>query len=225
MPLELDRPRIPIRERSLLDILDLSLKVCSALAGPLLLATAVAALPLMLLNQWFLGGLVKQGVDGWGAVGYLGFMMLLVVIEAPLASVPATMLLGRAMFFQTQTVRETLADLRTLVPRLVWYQLMTRGIAAAWVLAAAIKWINHYGSHHTDAIVAENLTAVRQFVVGVDSSAVMVNASTRFNDGGEFGLGAEIGISTDKFHARGPCGLRELTSYKFVAYGNGHLRE
>ena len=58
----------------------------------------------------------------------------------------------------------------------------------------------------------------------VDSSAVMVNASTRFNDGGEFGLGAEIGISTDKFHARGPCGLKELTSYKYVVYGNGHVR-
>ena len=59
----------------------------------------------------------------------------------------------------------------------------------------------------------------------VDSAAVMVNASTRFNDGGEFGLGAEIGISTDKFHARGPCGLEELTSYKYVVYGNGQVRE
>ena len=65
----------------------------------------------------------------------------------------------------------------------------------------------------------------RQFTEEVDSSAVMVNASTRFNDGGEFGLGAEIGISTDKFHARGPCGLEELTSYKYVVHGTGQVRE
>jgi glutamate-5-semialdehyde dehydrogenase len=91
--------------------------------------------------------------------------------------------------------------------------------------ADAIAHINHYGSHHTDAIVTRDLEAARQFTRGVDSSAVLVNASTRFNDGAEFGLGAEIGISTDKFHARGPCGLKELTSYKYVAYGRGHIRE
>ena len=67
--------------------------------------------------------------------------------------------------------------------------------------------------------------AARRFTARVDSSAVMVNASTRFNDGGEFGLGAEIGISTDKFHARGPCGLEELTSYKYVVHGDGQIRE
>ncbi|HEY2840419.1 MAG TPA: gamma-glutamyl-phosphate reductase, partial [Pirellulales bacterium] len=67
--------------------------------------------------------------------------------------------------------------------------------------------------------------AARRFVAAVDSSAVIVNASTRFNDGGEFGLGAEIGISTDKLHARGPCGVRELTSYKYVVYGEGQIRE
>lgn len=91
-------------------------------------------------------------------------------------------------------------------------------------LDAAIQHINGYGSQHTDAIVTRDLDAARQFVARVDSSAVMVNASTRFNDGGEFGLGAEIGISTDKFHARGPCGLEELTSYKYVVYGNGQVR-
>ena len=64
----------------------------------------------------------------------------------------------------------------------------------------------------------------RSFVAGVDSSAVIVNASTRFNDGGQLGLGAEIGISTDKFHARGPCGINELTSYKYVVYGHGQVR-
>ncbi len=88
----------------------------------------------------------------------------------------------------------------------------------------AIEHINRYGSGHTDAIVTDSLTAARQFTSAVDSSAVMVNASTRFNDGGEFGMGAEIGISTDKFHARGPCGLRELTSYKYIVEGSGQVR-
>jgi glutamate-5-semialdehyde dehydrogenase len=88
----------------------------------------------------------------------------------------------------------------------------------------AIQHINHFGSHHTDAIVTGDLNAARRFSEAVDSSAVMVNASTRFNDGHEFGLGAEIGISTDKIHARGPCGLEELTSYKYVVYGDGQVR-
>ena len=88
----------------------------------------------------------------------------------------------------------------------------------------AFEHVNHYGSHHTDSIVTTNLDAAREFARDVDSSAVMINASTRFNDGGEFGLGAEIGISTDKLHARGPCGLKELTSYKYVVYGNGQMR-
>ncbi|MGD0898259.1 MAG: glutamate-5-semialdehyde dehydrogenase [Thermoguttaceae bacterium] len=92
-------------------------------------------------------------------------------------------------------------------------------------LDEAIEHINRYGSRHTDAIVTGDLAAARQFAARVDSSAVMINASTRFNDGGEFGLGAEIGISTDKFHARGPCGIHELTSYKYVVYGTGQVRE
>lgn len=91
-------------------------------------------------------------------------------------------------------------------------------------LDEAIQHINRYGSGHTDAIVSNDYESTRQFTQRVDSAAVMVNASTRFNDGGEFGLGAEIGISTDKFHARGPCGLKELTSYKWVALGGGHVR-
>ncbi len=92
-------------------------------------------------------------------------------------------------------------------------------------LDEAIGHINHYSSQHTEAIVTSDLDAARRFTALVDSSAVMVNASTRFNDGGEFGLGAEIGISTDKFHARGPCGVKELTSYKYVVYGDGHIRQ
>ena len=89
----------------------------------------------------------------------------------------------------------------------------------------AVRHIADYGSHHTETIVTNDLTAANEFTARVDSSAVLINASTRFNDGGEFGLGAEIGISTDKFHARGPCGLKELTSYKYVVHGNGQVRE
>jgi glutamate-5-semialdehyde dehydrogenase len=92
-------------------------------------------------------------------------------------------------------------------------------------LDEAIEHVNRNGSHHTDAIVTCDLESARQFAARVDSAAVMINASTRFNDGYEFGLGAEIGISTDKFHARGPCGLKELTSYKYVVYGAGQVRE
>jgi glutamate-5-semialdehyde dehydrogenase len=92
-------------------------------------------------------------------------------------------------------------------------------------LDEAVSHINEYGSRHTDAIVTRDPDAARAFTRRVDSSAVMVNASTRFNDGFELGLGAEIGISTDKFHARGPCGLRELTTYKYVVTGSGQVRE
>ena len=92
-------------------------------------------------------------------------------------------------------------------------------------LDEAIAHINRYGSRHTDAIVTRDLAAARRFAACIDSAAVLINASTRLNDGGEFGLGAEIGISTDKFHARGPCGVNELTSYKYVAYGSGQVRE
>lgn len=90
---------------------------------------------------------------------------------------------------------------------------------------AAIDHIDRYGSHHTETIVTADDVAASRFTAEIDSAAVFVNASTRFNDGGELGLGAEIGISTDKFHARGPCGLRELTSYKWVAFGSGQIRE
>jgi len=91
-------------------------------------------------------------------------------------------------------------------------------------LDEAISHIARYGSHHTDAIVTENWTAAQRFLREVDSSSVMVNASTRFADGFEYGLGAEIGISTDKLHARGPVGLEGLTSQKFIVWGDGHIR-
>ena len=89
----------------------------------------------------------------------------------------------------------------------------------------ALGHIETYGSGHSEAIITEDYSAAMRFLDEVDAAAVFVNASTRFNDGGQFGLGAEVGISTQKFHARGPMGLKELTSYKWVIMGDGQIRE
>jgi glutamate-5-semialdehyde dehydrogenase len=97
-------------------------------------------------------------------------------------------------------------------------------VAVATDLDAAIAHVNRYGSGHTEAIVTTDLEAARRFTREVDAAAVIVNASTRFTDGEEFGFGAEIGISTQKLHARGPMGLRELTTYKYVVWGDGQVR-
>lgn len=91
--------------------------------------------------------------------------------------------------------------------------------------AEAKEYIRQYGSQHTESIITENYTTAQRFIAEIDASAVMVNASTRFNDGGQLGLGAEIGISTTKLHAYGPMGLEELTTRKFVVYGQGQVRE
>ena len=91
-------------------------------------------------------------------------------------------------------------------------------------VAEAVQHINHYGSHHSDAIVTADAARAQTFLRDVDSAAVYWNASTRFTDGGEFGMGAEIGISTDKLHARGPMGLEELTTYKYTVKGDGTIR-
>ena len=103
---------------------------------------------------------------------------------------------------------------------------LSADISAAVVdsLDDAIEHIRRYGTGHTEAIVSESVTATRRFAARVDAAAVMINASTRFTDGGEFGFGAEIGISTQKLHARGPMGLPELTSTKYIVTGNGHTR-
>jgi glutamate-5-semialdehyde dehydrogenase len=92
-------------------------------------------------------------------------------------------------------------------------------------LDEAITHIQQHGSEHTDSILTNNFARANRFVNEINSSAVFVNASTRFNDGGQFGLGAEVAISTQKLHARGPMGLEELTTYKWVGIGNGHIRE
>jgi glutamate-5-semialdehyde dehydrogenase len=91
-------------------------------------------------------------------------------------------------------------------------------------LAAAVEFINTYGTGHSDAIVTDSYANAQRFTAGVDSAAVYVNASTRFTDGFEFGFGAEVGISTNRLHARGPMGLRELTTYKYVIHGSGQIR-
>jgi glutamate-5-semialdehyde dehydrogenase len=92
-------------------------------------------------------------------------------------------------------------------------------------LAEAIDFINTYGTGHSDSIVTDSYSHAERFTAGVDSAAVYVNASTRFTDGFEFGFGAEVGISTNRLHARGPMGLRELTTYKYVVHGSGQIRE
>lgn len=123
---------------------------------------------------------------------------------------------------------------RRLMPELLpateddWYSEYLAPILSIKIvdgIVEAIQHINHYGSKHTDGIVTQSLKLAQQFEQQVDSASVLINASTRLSGGGDYGLGSVVGISTDKLHARGPVGINELTSYKWVAYGNGHLRD
>ena len=125
------------------------------------------------------------------------------------------------------------AEARAILPSMIeateadWYEEylnLTLAVRVVDSVQAAIEHINTYGSRHSDAIVSDSENAQKAFTQEVDSSTVYINASTRFTDGAEFGMGAEIGISTDKLHARGPMGLEELTTYKYVVHGKGQVR-
>lgn len=152
------------------------------------------------------------------------------LIDAPIA---ATLLPQLAELYAAKGVElrgcERTCALITATPATEqdWYEEYLAPVLAVKVvdgLDEAISHINHYSSHHTESIVTENYTKARRFLAEIDSSSVMINASTRFADGFEYGLGAEIGISTDKIHARGPVGLEGLTSQKWVVLGDGHIR-
>ena len=104
------------------------------------------------------------------------------------------------------------------------YHALTLAVRVVDSAEEAIEHINRYGSGHSEAIVTRDTESARAFQLGVDAACVYVNASTRFTDGGEFGMGAEIGNSTQKLHARGPIGLRELCSFKYLVEGSGHVR-
>jgi len=150
------------------------------------------------------------------------------------ASVAATLLPAIADIYREKGVEmRGCGRSRTLVPDMTvateedWYAEYLAPIVAIRIvdtLDDAIDHIRRYSSQHTESIVTENYTRARRFLREVDSSSVMVNASTRFADGFEYGLGAEIGISTDKIHARGPVGLEGLTSQKYIVLGDGHIR-
>lgn len=154
------------------------------------------------------------------------------LVDAPVAEAALKALapLYREQGVELRGCERTRAILPDAVPATEadWHEEYLAPILAIKVvdgLDEAIERINHYGSHHTDSIVTENVTKARRFLAEVDSSSVMVNASTRFADGFEYGLGAEIGISTNKIHARGPVGLEGLTSQKWVVLGDGHIRQ
>jgi glutamate-5-semialdehyde dehydrogenase len=123
---------------------------------------------------------------------------------------------ARAIYSATKPATETDWPLE--------YLSLTIAVKIVDSLDDAIAHINEYGSHHTDAIISNDKTAIERFTTLVDSASVLVNASTRLADGGEYGLGAEIGISTDKLHARGPMGAADLTTYKWIVTGDGHVR-
>ena len=153
------------------------------------------------------------------------------LIDAPIAPRALPLLLAR--YREAGVELRGCESTRAIDPNVLpateqdWYEEYLAPVLAIRVVEGlddAIAHIRQYGSQHTDAIVTENLVRARRFITEVDSSSVMVNASTRFADGFEYGLGAEIGISTDKFHARGPVGLEGLTSQKWIVIGDGHLR-
>jgi glutamate-5-semialdehyde dehydrogenase len=154
---------------------------------------------------------------------------LLVHRDIAAAFLPQAAAALRAKNVDLRGCPETLAILPNIIPATEadWsteYLDLILSIKVVSSLAEAVSHINHFGSHHTDTIVTRDSAAAERFLCSVDSACVFHNVSTRFADGGEFGFGAEIGISTDKLHARGPMGLRELTSYQYRVRGNGQVR-
>jgi len=140
------------------------------------------------------------------------------LIEALLAQGVTLFGDGAARALDSRVRRATVADWRAE------YLDLRLALRCVGGVDEAIAHINTYGSHHTDAIVSESKREIGQFLAQVDSSSVMANASTRFSDGGEYGMGCEIGISTDKLHARGPMGVEDLTTYKWIVEGDGQVR-
>lgn len=133
---------------------------------------------------------------------------------------------NKVTVFGDEEFRKYAPDAEVLAEEQLFNEYLDLRISAKVVdgVTAAVEHINFYGSHHSEMISAEDAAAVETFLNGVDSAVVYANASTRFTDGGEFGMGAEIGISTDKLHARGPMGVDELVTYKYIVRGNGQVR-
>ena len=144
--------------------------------------------------------------------------------SAESAKEPLKVLNGAAGFLRSKVAND--ATMR-IIPNLRFFfdESVHRGQELSSLIDQAIEHITEFSSGHTESIVTESYSRSRQFIAEVDSSSVMVNASTRFADGFEYGLGAEIGISTDKIHVRGPVGLEGLTSQKFIVFGDGHIRQ
>ena len=171
---------------------------------------------------------INAKTQRYGTCNTMETLLVAEEVARPMLSRIGAALIGRGVEVRgCQRTREILADARPATDA-DWGTEYLAPILSVRVVSgmdAAINHIEAHGSHHTDTIVTEDLSRARRFLREVDSSSVMVNASTRFADGFEYGLGAEIGISTDKFHARGPVGLEGLTSQKFIVIGDGHIRD
>lgn len=171
---------------------------------------------------------VNAKTQRYGTCNTMETLLVAEPVARPLLSRIGAALVAKGVEIRgCEKTREILADARPATD-LDWgteYLAPILSVRVVPGMDTAIEHIEVHGSHHTDTIVTEDYSRARRFLREVDSSSVMVNASTRFADGFEYGLGAEIGISTDKFHARGPVGLEGLTSQKFVVLGDGQIRE
>lgn len=171
---------------------------------------------------------VNAKTQRYGTCNTMETLLVAEAVARPLLSRIGAALVAKGVEIRgCERTREILADARPATDT-DWgteYLAPILSVRVVPGMDTAIEHIEVHGSHHTDSIVTEDYSRARRFLREVDSSSVMVNASTRFADGFEYGLGAEIGISTDKFHARGPVGLEGLTSQKFVVLGDGHIRQ